>query len=78
MDDKLVILANKLIALHGELGTWEKVGKHYRLPKIVLWRIAHDGYDPKNNKTRRILGLSEIIEQKIRRDTKGRFTKDIG
>jgi len=78
MDDELVILANKLIALHGELGTWEKVGKHYGRPKITLWRIAYDGYDPRNNETRRILGLSEIVEQKIRRDVRGRFARDIG
>lgn len=78
MDKELVILAEKLLNLHEELGTWERVGKHYSLPKITLWRIAHDGYDPRNNKTRRILGLSEIIEQKVRRNAQGRFAKDIG
>ena len=78
MDDELVILANKLIALHGELGTWEKVGKHYGRPKITLWRIVYDGYEPRGKELRRILGLSEIVEHRIRRDAKGRFAKDIG
>ena len=78
MDEELVILVEKLTDLHEKLGTWEKVGEHYELPKIVLWRRVNDGYDPRNNKSRRILGLSEIIEQKIRRDNKGRFARDIG
>lgn len=74
-DDELDILAEKLLKLHANLGTWEKVGQHYGLPKIILWRIVYDGYDPKNNGTRRVLGLSEIVEQKILRDAKGRFTR---
>ena len=75
MDNELLRLAEKLLALHQELGTWEKVGKHYGLPKITLWRIVFDGYEPKNNETRRTLGLSEIVQQKIKRDAKGRFSK---
>lgn len=78
MENELVILAEKISNLHEELGTWERVGKHYNLPKITLWRIVNDGYDPRNNETRRKLGLREIVEQKIRRDSKGRFAKDIG
>ena len=75
MDNELLRLAEKLLLLYKELGTWEKVGKHYGLPKITLWRIVFDDYEPKNNETRRILGLSEIVQQKIRRDPKGRFSK---
>ena len=76
MDNELLRLAEKLLALYRKLGTWEKVGKHYDLPKITLWRIVYDSYEPKNNETRRILGLSEIVQQKIKRDSKGRFTTD--
>lgn len=76
MDEELLRLAEKLLALHKKLGTWEKVGKHYGLPKIIPWRIVFDGYEPKNNETRRILGLSEIVQQKIRRDAKGRFISE--
>jgi len=78
MENELVILADKLTSLHGELGTWERVGKHYGLPKITLWRIVFDEYEPKNNEDRRRLGLSEIIISKRRRNSKGRFAKDIG
>jgi len=75
MENELLRLAEKLLTLYQELGTWEKVGAHYDLPKITLWRIVYDNYEPRKNKTRRILGLSEIVEQKIRRDAKGRFVK---
>ena len=77
MKDELEILANKLLELHAELGTWERVGKHYGIPKITLWRIVHDGYEPRGKEPRRKLGLSEIVEHRIRRDAKGRFAKDI-
>jgi len=78
MENELVILADKLIALHSELGTWERVGIHYDIPKITLWRIVFDSYEPKNNEDRLKLGLSEIIISKRRRNAKGRFAKDIG
>ena len=73
MKDELEILANKLLELHTELGTWERVGKHYGLPKITLWRIVFDNYEPKGKEPRLILGLSEIVEHRIHRDAKGRF-----
>ena len=75
MDNELLRLAEKLLLLYKELGTWERVGKHYDLPKITLWRIVFDDYEPKNNETRRILGLSEIVQQKIKRDAGGRFAR---
>lgn len=78
MADELVTLANRLDNLYNELGTWERVGEHFGVPKIVVWRIVNDNYEPKKNKIRRLLGLSEIIEYKIRRNSKGRFAKDIG
>lgn len=75
MDKELLRLADELSLLHEKLGTWEKVGAHYGLPKITLWRIVNDGYEPKNNRTRQILGLSEIIVQRRLRDAKGRFAE---
>ena len=73
MEDELGVLAEKLLDLHAELGTWERVGKHYGIPKITLWRIVYDGYEPRGKEPRRKLGLSEIVEHRIRRDAKGRF-----
>jgi len=76
MNNELEILAKKLLDLHAELGTWERVGKHYGMPKITLWRIVYDGYEPRGKEPRRKLGLSEIVEHRIHRDAKGRFAKD--
>ena len=73
MDEELARLAARISDLYEELGTWEGVGKHFGLPKIILWRIANDGYEPKKNKTRRRLGLSVIVEQRQSRDTSGRY-----
>lgn len=78
MENELEILATEILKKHDELGTWERVGDHYGLPKITLWRIAIDGYEPKKNKTRRLLGLSEIVEHRVRRDGKGRFAGGVG
>lgn len=78
MEESIAGLADKLTALYEELGTWHKVGERYGVSRTVAWRIAKTGYEPKNNATRRSLGLPEIIEQKVRRNSKGRFTKDIG
>ena len=78
MEESIAGLANKLQLLYDRLGTWERVGERYGVSRTVAWRIAKTGYEPKNNATRRQLGLPEIIEQKVRRNSKGRFTKDIG
>ena len=73
MKDELVILATKLLDLHAELGTWERVGKHYGIPKITLWRIVFDGYEPKGKEPRRKLGLPELVTREVYRNGAGRF-----
>ena len=73
MDEELARLAARISELYEELGTWEGVGKHFGLPKIILWRIVNDGYEPKKNKTRRRLGLSTITEQRQPRSASGRY-----
>lgn len=78
MEESIAGLAKKLTDLYEELGTWHRVGERYGVSRTVVWRIAKTGYEPKNNATRRLLGLREIIEQKVRRNAQGRFTKDIG
>ena len=78
MAESIAGVAQKLTDLYEELGTWHKVGEQYGVSRTVAWRIAKDGYEPKDNATRRLLGLPEIIEQKVRRNSQGRFTKDIG
>lgn len=69
------LLAKELVALHDELHTWGLVGAHFGVNRTTVWRIVHDGYEPKNNRIRKQLGLSEIIRRKIHRNSNGRFAK---
>lgn len=69
------ILGGKIFRLYRELGTWERVGWSYGLPKIVLWRIVHDGYEPQNSGTRHTLGLPVIETQEVHRNNLGRYSE---
>ncbi len=74
--NELFELAQGLLALHENLGNWQAVAdKFVGVPKIVVWRIANDGYEPQKNEIRRALGLSEFIVVKQKRDAKGRFIR---
>lgn len=64
--------------LKSELKTWEAVGNHFGVHKIVVWRIVNDGYEPKDNDVRITLGLPEVIQVKQYRDAKGRFIRKFG
>lgn len=61
--------------LKEELRTWGAVGDHFGVHRIVVWRIANDGYEPKRNSIRRLLGLPEIIQVEQYRNSKGRFIR---
>jgi hypothetical protein len=75
MNGSIAELTKTLNALYKELGTWHKVGERYGVSRTVAWRIARAGYEPKNNATRRLLGLPEMIKYTVRRNSKGRFSK---
>ncbi len=66
-------LAQRLKILYSELGTWQAVADEFGVPKIIVWRIAKDGYEPQKNEVRRALGLSEITIVKQRRNAKGQY-----
>lgn len=55
--------------------TWAGMAREYDVNPAVIWRIAHEGYNPKKEKTRKKLGLSEIVQQEVHRNDKGRFIK---
>ena len=74
-DEELTKLAEKLRFLYVELGSWQKVANEFDVPKIVVWRIAKDGYEPQKNNIRRKLGLREKIVSFHARDNKGRFAR---
>lgn len=74
MNDPLARLQKKLAEQYKEMGSWDKVGKHYGVHRIVVWRIVNDDYEPKLNEVRRKLGLPEIIQRRAYRDKSGRFS----
>ena len=55
--------------------TWAGMAREYDVNPAVIWRIAHEGYNPKKEETRKKLGLSEIVQQEVHRNDKGRFIK---
>lgn len=76
MDDPLDRLQKKLAEQYSEMGSWERVGEHYGVHRVVVWRIVNDDYEPMANDVRRKLGLPEIIQRRAYRDKKsGRFAK---
>ena len=48
------------------------MAREYDVNPAVLWRIVHEGYNPKNKKTRKKLNLSETVTQSVHRNEKGR------
>ena len=78
MDDPLARLQKEIAEFYDDLGSWEKVGDHYGVHRIVVWRIVNQGYEPKSNDVRRKLGLPEIIQRKAYRDEAGRFARPPG
>lgn len=73
MAETIAGLANKLNDLYEELGTWERVGKQFGVSRTVAWRIAKEGYDPKNKDVRSKMGLPEIVTREVYRNGSGRF-----
>jgi len=61
--------------LYAELGSWRKVADHYGSSKSMAWRIANEGYEPKDKAIRKKFGFTELITQKVRRNEHGRFTR---
>lgn len=66
-------LAKYLRKSYSEKSNWQAVADEFGVPKIIVWRIAKDEYEPKKNSVRRALGLSEITIVKQRRNAKGQY-----
>jgi hypothetical protein len=71
----LEILKESLLKRKEDGETWAGMAREYDVNPAVLWRIAHEGYNPKKEKTRRKLGLPEVIQREAYRNEKGRFQK---
>ncbi len=66
-------LAKYLRKSYSEKRNWQAVADEFGVPRIIVWRIAKDEYEPKKNSVRRILGLSEITEIRQKRNAKGQY-----
>ena len=63
-----------LLKRKGSGETWAGMAREYDVNPAVLWRIAHEEYNPKKEETRSKLHLLEILTQEARRNEKtGRF-----
>lgn len=73
-------LSDEIWELKEKRGTWEAVAAYYDssltvITRTVVWRIAKEGYEPKNNEARRLLGLDELIMVRASRAADGTFQK---
>jgi len=55
--------------------TWQQIADDWGLSKATAWRVGMKGHEPRDNKIRAKLGLSEIIIQYVYRNNKGQFSK---
>lgn len=63
------------LGLASGLGCAQIAAAYPGVHRAVIWRIHHQGYEPKNNRVRRALGLSELLTVEVVRNGEGRFTK---
>ena len=56
-------------------GSWLAVGRKYDVSSAMAWRVANEGYEPKDDEIRAKLGFPQIIKQMVYRDEHGRFRK---
>ena len=75
---EIEFLANYLLKSHSKLGNWQAVADEFGVPKIIVWRIAKDEYEPMKNSVRLALGLSEITIVRQKRDPQGRYMRKFG
>ena len=68
-------LKRQLIKRNENGETWAAMAREYGVSTAVLWRLANEGYNPKNKKTRAKLSLPELVKQTVYRDEHGRFRK---
>ena len=72
----LSTLKTTLLTRNASGESWAEMGREYDVNPAVIWRIANEGYNPKNTETRRRLCLPELVVREVYRNGEGRFTKD--
>lgn len=65
-----------LLIQHDVLGrTWTDIAKEHKVSPAMVWRVANQGYEPKDDVIREKLGFPQVIKQTVYRDEHGRFRK---
>jgi len=68
-------IQDRLIALYALRGSWRAVGLELDVSSGMAWRVANEGYEPKDDVIRKKLGFPQVIKQTVYRDEHGRFRK---
>lgn len=68
-------IVTRIQALYDVLHSWIKVANELDVSPAMAWRVAKQGYEPKDPEIRKKLGFPEIIQLKVHRDEKGKFTE---
>ena len=69
----LATLKENLLERNSQDESWADISKSYGVGVAVIWRIANEGYDPKNKDVRSKLCLPELVTREVYRNEKGRF-----
>jgi len=68
-------ISNMLLSRYAELKSWRKVAFELDVSLATVWRVANQGYEPKDEAIRDKLGFPQIIKQTVHRNPDGTFRK---
>ena len=68
-------LSDALLDQHVSGMSYQEMADFYGVSKAMIWRVANQGYEPKDDVIRERLGFPQIIKQTVYRDEHGRFRK---
>jgi len=71
----LETLKKQLLKRKEDGETWAGMAREYDVNPAVVWRIVHEGYNPKRADTRKKLSLPELSIQENWRNGSGRYTE---
>jgi len=55
-------IQTRLFELYDHLHSWRAVGLELEISGAMAWRVANQGYEPKDPEIRAKLGLPQIVE----------------
>ena len=69
----LASLREALLKRNANDESWADISRSYGVGVAVVWRIANEGYNPKDKDVRSKLCLPELVTREVYRNEKGRF-----